>query len=51
MSNKQTTVNGGCGCFTLILFILLLAALCGALTTTWGTLNIDIFPPGIYLDK
>jgi hypothetical protein len=52
MANNTTTqVNGGCGCITIILFILFMSALFFGLPTSWGTFNLDLFPPGIYLEK
>jgi hypothetical protein len=48
--------NGKCscscgGCLSLVVFVLLVSALLFGLPTSWGVLNIDIFPPGVYLVK
>ena len=50
MSNNEN-VSVGCGCLPLILTILVLWALWFGLPTSWGTLDIDIFPPAITLTK
>lgn len=50
-SNQTTKVSCGCGCIPLILLILVLAAWWVGLPTSWGTFHIDIFPPGVYLEK
>lgn len=47
--NNESSV--GCGCVPAIVLVLVLWALWFGLPTTWGTLNIDIFPPGLYLEK
>lgn len=39
--------NGGCGCVSIIITILVLWALWFGLPTPWGTFNIDILPPAI----
>lgn len=46
----RTTSSGGCGCLSLILGILAVWALFFGVPTSWGELNIDLFPPGIYLE-
>jgi hypothetical protein len=40
--------NGGCGCFSLIVFIMLITALFFGLPIGKGKWNIDIFPPRIW---
>lgn len=50
-ASSSGDVNVGCGCFSLIAGILALWALCFGLPTTWGTLHVDLFPPGVYLKK
>lgn len=50
MAKNETTINLG-GCLPLILFIFTLTALWFGLPTPWGLFEIDIFPPGIYLDR
>lgn len=42
--------SSGRGCFGLIAGILALWALWFGLRTAWGTLQIDLFPPGVYLE-
>jgi hypothetical protein len=49
MSNNNNEVS--IGCLPLILFIFTLWALWFGLPTPWGFFEIDIFPPGIYLDR
>lgn len=55
MSGKQVeSIQVNCGCFSFIILIaaiLVLWALWFGLPTSWGKLNIDIFPPGVYLEK
>jgi hypothetical protein len=51
MSNNKQTVNVGCGCYSLILTILVLSALFFGLPTPWGIFEIDLLPPGIYLNR
>lgn len=51
MSNNIQNINSGCGCFQLILTILVLSALWFGLPTPWGIFEIDLLPPGIYLDR
>jgi hypothetical protein len=48
---NETNTNVGGGCFSLILFIFILTALWFGLPTPWGLFEIDIFPPGIFLDR
>ena len=48
-TTRTSASASGCGCFSLILGILAVWALWFGLPTTWGTLHIDIFPPGVYL--
>lgn len=53
MPQKSSDDSVGCsctgsGCASLIILILLLAALWFGLPTPWGKLNIDIFPPRIW---
>ena len=48
---NETNINVGGGCFSLILFIFILTALWFGLPTPWGLFEIDIFPPGIFLDR
>ena len=50
MADEQTT-GCGCGCFSLIISLLALYALAFGLPTTWGTLHVDFFPPGVYLKQ
>lgn len=53
MQNNEK-VNVGCGCGSLIyliISILLIWAILIGLPTSWGTLNIDIFPPKVKLIK
>ncbi len=50
MSRSKISVNLG-GCLPMIVFIITIWALAFGLPTTWGTLHIDIFPPGVYLEK
>lgn len=40
----------GYGCLSAVLFIFIIWAWLFGLPTTWGTLNIDLLPPGIYLE-
>lgn len=52
MSEVET--DGGCGCVGCAVWLmafLFFWALWIGLPTSSGTLNIDIIPPGIYLDK
>jgi hypothetical protein len=52
MSNTNNiNLGGGNGCFSLILFIFILTTLWFGLPTPWGVFEIDIFPPGIYLNR
>ncbi len=51
MSDQTPSYNCGCGCFGMILTILVLWALWFGLPVPGGVLNIDIFPPAIRLDK
>lgn len=47
---SNSTQSYGCGgCVSLIISILVICAIIWGLPTTWGTLNIDLIPPGIYL--
>lgn len=41
--------NNGCGCFGLIVTILVLWALWFGLPTSWGVFHIDIFPPAVWV--
>jgi hypothetical protein len=50
-NNVNVTVDRSGGCFSLILTIFTLTALWFGLPTPWGLFEIDIFPPGIYLDR
>ena len=50
MAENNTSCGCG-GCVTFILGVLLIVALIWGLPTSWGTLEVDIFPPGIYLTK
>lgn len=50
-NNVNVTVDRGSGCLSLILFIFTLTALWFGLPTPWGLFEIDIFPPGIFLDR
>ncbi len=50
MSDKTYVVNNG-GCLNLILTVLVITALWFGLPTPWGVLDIDLFPPGIYLNR
>ena len=51
MSDKVTVNAGSGGCFSLILTILVLWALWFGLPTPWGVFEIDIFPPGLFIDR
>jgi hypothetical protein len=51
MSNNNQNVTVGCGCFPFILTILVLSALFFGLPTPWGIFEIDLLPPGIYLNR
>lgn len=52
MSERQSvTVQSPFGCLGCLTTILLLGALWFGLPTPWGTLDIDIFPPAIELDR
>jgi hypothetical protein len=48
--SKTTIRVDGCGCLSLIIFILVLWSLWFGLPTPWGVLNIDIFWPAIHLN-
>ena len=52
MSNKTNiqlgSSDGGCGCLSLIIFILVVTMIGWGLPTPWGKFNIDIFPPRIW---
>jgi len=49
MSDKEVTVNGGgCGCVSIILFILLFTALFFGLPVGEKKWNIDLIPPRIW---
>lgn len=48
MSDEQRS-SGGCGCLGFILTVLALWALAFGLPTSWGTVNIDLLPPGVYV--
>lgn len=50
MSETRTS-SAGCGCFGLIVTILVLWALWFGLPTPWGIFGIDIFPPAITLEE
>lgn len=41
----------GCGCVPFVLLVFVLWALVIGLPTPWGTLDLDLIPPGIYLTK
>lgn len=47
--SKNNFEESGCtfGCFGLVAMVFLIWAWLFGLPTTWGTLNIDIFPPKI----
>jgi hypothetical protein len=51
MSDTNIVVGGGGGCVTTILTILVLTALFFGLPTPWGLFEIDLFWPGIYLNR
>lgn len=52
MSTTDTSVNyGGCGCWSLILTVLVLWALFVGLPTPWGEFHVDLIPPAIRLVK
>jgi len=51
MANKTKIVYHRGGCFSLILTILVLWALWFGLPTPWGVFEIDVFPPGIFIDR
>jgi len=51
MSNNNQNVTVGCGCFQFILTILILSALFFGLPTPWGIFEINLRPPGIYLNR
>lgn len=53
-ANKNSQINLGCaplGCLPLIIFIFLLWSLWFGLPTPWGKFEIDLFWPGIYLNR
>lgn len=57
MDDKQN-VNINCaplGCLSLIafifIFIFILGALWYKLPTPWGSVEIDIFPPGLFINR
>ncbi len=50
MDNEQSA-DCGCGCFSLIVSVIAIWALAFGLPTTWGTLHIDLLPPGVYLEE
>ena len=39
------------GCLELIILVFLIGAILIGVPTPWGHLNIDLFPPGIFLVK
>lgn len=50
MANNETKINiNGGGCLSIIIFFLCIGAVFFGLPTPWGVLNIDLFPPGIFL--
>lgn len=52
MANKEIRIScAPRGCLSLIVFIFILAALFYKLPTPWGTIEIDVFPPGLYIDR
>ena len=48
---KESYNCGRQSCVSLIIFILFFWAWAFGLTTSWGELNIDIFPPKVELIK
>lgn len=51
MSERPSGGSCSCGCLPLILTLLVLYALIWGLPTSWGTLELDLLPPGIYLSE
>lgn len=54
MSNNIKEIKLGCGnfgCLSLIILIFILTSLWFSLPTPWGQFEIDIFPPGIFLNR
>ena len=54
MNTAEKTIifnNGGSGCLNFVLTFLVITALWFGLPTPWGVLEIDLFPPGIYLNR
>jgi len=54
MSNNNNEIKVGCsgfGCLSLIIFIFILTSLWFSLPTPWGEFEIDLFPPGIFLNR
>lgn len=52
--SDETNSSSSCGCggcVGMILTILVLCALWFGLPTTWGTLEVDLLPPAIRLEK
>lgn len=53
MANEQK-VQINCaplGCLSIIAFIFILGALWYKLPTPWGSIEIDIFPPGLFINR
>jgi hypothetical protein len=49
---KKVTINcAPLGCLCTIAFIFILGALWYKLPTPWGSVEIDIFPPGLFIDR
>lgn len=48
MSDNSSSGSSGCGCTSLILFIILITMLFFGLPTPWGVLNLDLIPPRIW---
>jgi len=48
---SESSGETGCGCFSIVLGILTIWAVFVGLPTPWGTLNVDLVPPAIHLEK
>ena len=49
---KKVTINcAPLGCLSIIAFIFILGALWYKLPTPWGSIEIDIFPPGFFINR
>jgi len=48
-NNNGSCSCGGSGCLSLILFIFIIGALFWSVSTPWGNVELDIFPPALRL--